>query len=117
MRESRPYGSVRGDRGNPVPYRDHLHVVQLRTVLVVTPRSSIRRVHRVRQRPTGLRLKVAKEADVASCIRSCIVAAWARTSAKAVIAAVVSYSGRAIAAASRVRASPSARRAARISGR
>jgi hypothetical protein len=22
MRESRPYGSVRGDRGNPVPYRD-----------------------------------------------------------------------------------------------
>ena len=24
MRESRPYGSVRGDWGNPVPYRDHL---------------------------------------------------------------------------------------------
>jgi hypothetical protein len=24
MRESRPYGSVRGDRGNLVPYRDHL---------------------------------------------------------------------------------------------
>ena len=24
MRESRPYGSVRGDRGNPVPYRDQL---------------------------------------------------------------------------------------------
>ena len=23
MRESRPYGSVRGDRGNPVPYRDN----------------------------------------------------------------------------------------------
>ncbi len=22
MRESRTYGSVRGDRGNPVPYRD-----------------------------------------------------------------------------------------------
>jgi hypothetical protein len=24
MRESRPYGSVRGDRGNPVPYRDQV---------------------------------------------------------------------------------------------
>ena len=27
MRESRPYGSVRGDGGNPVPYRDHLAVM------------------------------------------------------------------------------------------
>ena len=24
MRESRPYGSVRGDRGNSVPYRDQI---------------------------------------------------------------------------------------------
>jgi len=29
MRESRPYGSVRGDRGNPVPYRDHVSVATL----------------------------------------------------------------------------------------
>jgi hypothetical protein len=36
MRASRTYGSVRGDRGNPVPYRDSIsHLVQRPSLIAV----------------------------------------------------------------------------------
>ena len=51
MRESRPYGSVRGDRGNPVPYRDHIVQGGLR------PDDLARSFHRiVRQRCRRVRV-------------------------------------------------------------
>jgi hypothetical protein len=31
VRESRSLGSVRGDRGNPVPYREHAEVSKLQS--------------------------------------------------------------------------------------